>query len=208
MGGFFDQLSAAFENDDSLGERQDAGLKRKARFQTLTWRGPKPEGFNPFEQQPITETNAVAGQKLSVIAMQEGIPIKYSCMQGTCRICDVMVDGQVVPSCMAQVVRARRLPRPRLCPSVRAGGDDVASRSRTRAAPQPKKDITIDYGIKGTMKGRVAPNTARSRAAPQAPGGRAAPAEPERPKLNLEARLRAENEAKQAAKKGGGWPFG
>ena len=115
--GFFDGLAAAFENDDTLSERNEAGLKQKARFQTLTWRGPKPEGaFNPFEQQAICDTKAIAGQKLSVIAMQEGIPIKYSCMQGTCRICDVMVDGQMVPSCMAQVVRAPRRTSPSAVP--------------------------------------------------------------------------------------------
>ena len=115
--GFFDGLAAAFENDDTLSEQEEAGLKQKARFQTLTWRGPKPEGaFNPFEQQAICDTKAIAGQKLSVIAMQEGIPIKYSCMQGTCRICDVMVDGQMVPSCMAQVVRAPRRTSPSAAP--------------------------------------------------------------------------------------------
>ena len=169
--GFFDQLSAAFENDDTLGERESAGLKKKAEFQTVTFRGPKPQ--NPFQQQPVTEVSAIAGQKLHQVAQEAGIPIRYSCMNGSCRICDVSVNGQRVPSCITDV---------------------------------PKNDLTVDYGIKpgDRAEGRVAPT---KKAAPRA-GARAAPAQQERPKLDLEARLRAETEKKAAAKKGGGWPFG
>ena len=102
--GLFDGLAAAFENDDTLGERREGGLSREVKPHQITWVGPKPEGMAAFlEKQPITEQQALPGTSLMSLAEAEGIPIKYSCMQGTCRICDVRVNGVETPACMAKM---------------------------------------------------------------------------------------------------------
>lgn len=102
--GFFDALSSAFENDDTLGKREEAGLKKKAKAITITFKGPKPEGVEAlFGEQPITETQAIPGQKLRDVARRADIPIKYSCNEGSCRVCRVSVDGQEVLACTAKV---------------------------------------------------------------------------------------------------------
>ena len=97
--GFFDQLAAAFDNDDDLG---DDG-RFKAKYQTITWKGPKPEGAAAMfgAKQAVQEQQVVQGQKLKDVAQTAGIPIRYSCMQGTCHLCDVMVDGETLPACTA-----------------------------------------------------------------------------------------------------------
>lgn len=100
--GLFDSLAAAFDNDDTLGEAGPAGLKQKAEVHTITWVGPQPEGPAAFfAKQPLVEQEAIAGQSLRDLAQQAGIPIKYSCMQGTCHICDVDIDGVATPTCTA-----------------------------------------------------------------------------------------------------------
>ena len=102
--GFMDALASAFENDDTLGEAGPAGLKKRVQYQTITWLGPKPEGMAAmFEKRPEDEQQAIAGQALKDLAQQQGIPLKFSCMQGTCGICDVMIDGQAVPACTAKM---------------------------------------------------------------------------------------------------------
>lgn len=95
--GFFDQLGAAFANDDDLGDRKEAGLAKAAEYHEITWKGPKPF----FGDAPTMKTQTIAGQKLEMLGRQAGIPIEYSCMQGTCRLCDVLVDGKRVPACLA-----------------------------------------------------------------------------------------------------------
>ena len=80
--GFMDQLAAAFENDDTLGEAGPAGLKKKVQTTTITWRGPPPEGMEAmFKKQDVTTQQAVAGQKLKDLAQSAGIPLSYSCMK-------------------------------------------------------------------------------------------------------------------------------
>lgn len=102
--GFFDQLASAFENDDDLGEMGPAGLKKRVTYQTLTWQGPEPEGMAAlFEKRDEAEVQAIVGQPLKDLAENSGIPLKFSCMQGTCGICDVKIDGQMVPACTAKM---------------------------------------------------------------------------------------------------------
>jgi ferredoxin len=104
---FFEQLSKAFENDDTLGESGPAGLKNKVEYNNITWQGPPPEGMAAlFEKPEVTMQQAIAGQSLKDLGDAAGIPLKYSCMQGTCGICDVTVDGQVVPACTAVMPKA------------------------------------------------------------------------------------------------------
>ena len=102
--GFFDGLAAAFENDDTLGEAGPAGLKTRVQERTITWQGPPPEGMAAmFEKPKITEQTAIKGQPLKDLASSANVPLKYSCMKGTCGICDVMVDGVAVPACTAKM---------------------------------------------------------------------------------------------------------
>ena len=104
--GLFDGLAAAFENDDSLGERQDAGLKSKLKTSTVTWMGPKPEGpMAAFTKQTVIEQTARPGQTLKELSEEAGVPVRYSCMGGTCRICDVTINGVVTPACMNKIER-------------------------------------------------------------------------------------------------------
>ena len=74
--GLFDGLAAAFENDDSLGERQDAGLKSKLKTSTVTWMGPKPEGpMAAFTKQTVIEQTVRPGQTLKELSEEAGVPV-------------------------------------------------------------------------------------------------------------------------------------
>ena len=107
---FFDKLAAAFENDDTLGDREAAGLKNKVTAQQITWLGPKPEGMAAlFEEQKVTEQQAIPGRSIKELAEEAGVPIRYSCMKGTCRICDVRINGEETPACMAKLSRGQDL---------------------------------------------------------------------------------------------------
>ena len=80
--GMFDGFSKAFENDSSLGARQNAGLKKDAAQRTITWVGPKGQK---------KQSQAIAGQKLRDIARSAGIPIRYDCGDGKCKTCEAQV---------------------------------------------------------------------------------------------------------------------
>lgn len=194
--GLFDSLAAAFENDDSLGERSEAGLKNKVVYQTITFVGPKPENF--WEQQAVTEAQAVGGQKLKDVAQSAGIPIKYACMEGTCRICDVVVDGERVPACIAK------------CPKrdVTIEYRGVKTKKVTQGRVQPS-GLAASFGAAVTAAGEAGPAAAKAASEPQAAQA-ADQDETAPPALSLEERLAAQllSENAAAAKKKGGWPFG
>lgn len=101
--GLFDGLAKAFENDDTLGERAEAGLREKAEFHTITWQGPAEQTMFGERPGPQILSKAVAGQKLKDIAQASGVEIPYSCNEGTCRICDVKVNGRLAPACVAKM---------------------------------------------------------------------------------------------------------
>merc|ERR1719324_417740 len=68
--------------------------------------GPKPEGAAAmFTKQKIVEQTAVPGQTLRELSEAAGVPVRYSCMGGTCRICDVTINGVVTPACMNKIER-------------------------------------------------------------------------------------------------------
>merc|ERR1711939_927517 len=127
-------------------------------------------------------------------------------MGGTCTSCDMIVNGDRVPACQAKVpdwdvVIEHGVPRKELNalerqsqpssrePKQRAGGgspfaNPFGSNPFGGGPPDP-------FG--GEPEGRVVPTQQQS-------------AEPK--KLSLQERLAAEEAAKRAAKKKGGWPFG
>lgn len=108
--GLFDTLAKAFENDDTLGEAGPAGLKKKVDIQKVTWKGPEPEGLAAFlgqEKQIIIEQEAMPGTPFKKLAEEAGVEIQYSCMQGTCRVCDVTVNGVRTPACQATLQRGK-----------------------------------------------------------------------------------------------------
>ena len=39
------------------------------------------------------------------LSEEAGVPVRYSCMGGTCRICDVTINGVVTPACMNKIER-------------------------------------------------------------------------------------------------------
>lgn len=142
--GLFDALGEAFSNDATLGERQGAGLTKKVEQFTITWQGPKPN--NPFQQQPTATSTVVAGQSLSDVAKATGVPIEYSCMKGTCRVCDVVVDGERLPACTAKVaardmVIEYGVPRPRkgrvVPTAVGRGGTDEDEEAEAEESAAP-----------------------------------------------------------------------
>ena len=217
--GLFDGLAAAFENDDTLGERREGGLSKQVKEQKITWMGPKPEGMAAFlEKQPITEQQAMPGTPLSDLAEDAGIPIQYSCMQGTCRVCDVRINGVETPACMAKMGRED------VTIEYRATEEALAYAREALKAERLAKKATKE---EAALKGSVAPSSPAA-ALPKLelpknpfaggmpnPFGNDKAAEEEvddsaqRPdESNLEylKRMRMrEQEAKSANKGGGGW---
>ena len=92
--GLFDGFAKAFENDDTLGERGEAGLSKKAQTRTVTWIGPK--------GQKKTST-CVPGQALREVARGSGIPIKYDCNEGTCKTCLAKVGNSQAKICVTKM---------------------------------------------------------------------------------------------------------
>merc|ERR1712167_564112 len=92
--GFFDGLAKAFENDDSMGARENAGLSKEKAKRIITWVGPKGQK---------KESTVIPGQKLKDIARGSGIPIRYDCQEGTCKTCEAMVGNGRAKICVAKM---------------------------------------------------------------------------------------------------------
>ena len=58
-----------------------------------------------FTKQTVIEQTARPGQTLKELSEEAGVPVRYSCMGGTCRICDVTINGVVTPACMNKIER-------------------------------------------------------------------------------------------------------
>jgi hypothetical protein len=69
---FGGMMKDAFANDDSLGKRENAGLKK----------GPNYNSEVTINGKAVK--NAVAGQKVSQVAAAAGQKISYSCNKGDC----------------------------------------------------------------------------------------------------------------------------
>lgn len=124
--GMFDGFAAAFANDDTLGEKENAGLSKGVKYHKITWRGPKPM----FGDAPEVTSSAVAGQKLRTLAREAGVSgIEYSCGEGHCGVCDVMVNGKRAVACVAKAPAAD---------CVIEYGGAVPARKAKAARPRPK----------------------------------------------------------------------
>mmetsp|Transcript_4149 Transcript_4149/g.9146 ORF Transcript_4149/g.9146 Transcript_4149/m.9146 type:complete len:133 (-) Transcript_4149:213-611(-) len=85
--GLFDGLSGAFANDESLGARENAGLKNGPNFnEDVTVNGKPVKG-------------AVVGQKLTAVAMKARVKIPVNCQKGDCGTCMVKFNGRNVKAC-------------------------------------------------------------------------------------------------------------
>lgn len=80
----FGGLKDAFKNDESLGTRENAGLKN----------GPKFNDQVTVNGQPVQ--GAVAGQKLTVVASKARVRIPVNCQKGDCGTCMVKLNGRQV----------------------------------------------------------------------------------------------------------------
>ena len=188
--GFFDSIASAFENDDTLGEAGPAGLKKKAETHKIVFEGPQPTKM--FEKQTVIETQGIAGQKLKVIADAAGVPIRYSCMEGTCGVCDILVDGERVPACTA------------VCPKRDITIDYAPPRRsrKTKGSVKPTKKAGFELPTN--------PFATAAAAAKKVPPAEEEGEYKERESVStasLEDRLRQEMVGKKVEKKGG-WPFG
>src|SRR5689334_22320375 len=71
----FGGLQDAFKNDETLGKRENAGLKNGPKFnENVTVNG-----------RPVK--NAVVGQKIVAVASKGGVRIPVNCQQGDCGTC-------------------------------------------------------------------------------------------------------------------------
>ena len=84
----------AFANDDTLGARDNAGLTKEKTKRTITWKS---------SSGKTKQSTVVPGQKLRDVARAAGIPIKYSCNEGTCKTCQVKMGGGMVKVCVGKV---------------------------------------------------------------------------------------------------------
>ncbi|KAL3806082.1 hypothetical protein ACHAXA_006988 [Cyclostephanos tholiformis] len=94
---FGDGLKNAFSNDDSLGKKENAGLKKGPKVSEVTVNG-----------KPI---KAVAGQKVSQVMSAARVKrLNYlrdvsfaSCKKGDCGTCELMINGRIEKACNAKI---------------------------------------------------------------------------------------------------------
>ena len=96
--------------------------------------GPSPRSNGGVHEQTVIEQTVRPGQALKELSEEAGVPVRYSCMETACRICDVTINGVVTPACMNKIERngsdlvistARRTRR-----AVRARGAEGGARRR------------------------------------------------------------------------------
>mmetsp|Transcript_20429 Transcript_20429/g.44253 ORF Transcript_20429/g.44253 Transcript_20429/m.44253 type:complete len:136 (-) Transcript_20429:290-697(-) len=88
-----DIFGKAFANDDSLGKRENAGLKKGPNVNEVTVNG-KP-------------AKAVAGQKVSQVLAAAKVKMTYSCRKGNCGTCEFIMNGRVEKACGAVMPRGK-----------------------------------------------------------------------------------------------------
>mmetsp|Transcript_7283 Transcript_7283/g.10429 ORF Transcript_7283/g.10429 Transcript_7283/m.10429 type:complete len:151 (-) Transcript_7283:163-615(-) len=89
LNGFGDMFKGAFSNDESLGDRENAGLKGGPNYVEATING-----------KPV---KAVANQKVSQVAAAARTKISYSCKKGDCGTCEISMNGRIVKACQAVI---------------------------------------------------------------------------------------------------------
>merc|ERR1719287_72788 len=90
---FGNAMKGAFANDDSLGKRQNAGLKKGPNVSETTVNG-----------KPI---KAVAGQKVSQVMNSARVKMTYSCKEGNCGTCELLMNGRIEKACVAKIPRGK-----------------------------------------------------------------------------------------------------
>mmetsp|Transcript_18597 Transcript_18597/g.39930 ORF Transcript_18597/g.39930 Transcript_18597/m.39930 type:complete len:137 (+) Transcript_18597:113-523(+) len=88
-----DIFGKAFANDESLGKRESAGLKKGPNFNEVTING-KP-------------AKAVAGQKVSQVLAAARVKVTYSCREGNCGTCELLMNGRIEKACCAKMPRGK-----------------------------------------------------------------------------------------------------
>ena len=167
--GLFDGLKGAFDNDSSLGPRENAGLTKEATKRTVTWIGPNGKKKTvpavareiplsarclppcrlsarlplccPRDASLPLQSTVVPGQRMRDIARGAGIPVKYDCQEGTCKTCEATVNGARMKLCVGKMVR--HSPSHPAEPAWH--GPNTVQPS---AASQPNKDATVKYNIR------------------------------------------------------------
>mmetsp|Transcript_25840 Transcript_25840/g.43952 ORF Transcript_25840/g.43952 Transcript_25840/m.43952 type:complete len:137 (-) Transcript_25840:1081-1491(-) len=86
----FGNLGDAFKNDDTLGARENAGLKG----------GPKYNEAVTINGKPV---KAVVGQKVKVVANSARVRIPYNCEKGDCGTCMIKMNGRKVKACQMSI---------------------------------------------------------------------------------------------------------
>jgi ferredoxin len=84
----------AFKNDDSLGKPQNAGLTNGPKFNEVTINGKPVKG-------------AVAGQKVSKVMASARVKMTYSCREGNCGTCELLMNGRVEKACVAKLPQGK-----------------------------------------------------------------------------------------------------
>ena len=87
--GLGDLLKKALANDPNLPPATNPGLSRR--------QDPIEVEFLPSKKV----VKAYPGQKLSVVAQEAGIDIKYKCKKGDCGTCAVKFDGLLTKACQS-----------------------------------------------------------------------------------------------------------
>mmetsp|Transcript_5893 Transcript_5893/g.10558 ORF Transcript_5893/g.10558 Transcript_5893/m.10558 type:complete len:135 (-) Transcript_5893:233-637(-) len=88
-----DFFGKAFANDDSLGKRKNEGLKKGPDVSETTING-----------KPI---KAVAGQKLKQVMNAARVKMTYSCNEGNCGTCELLMNGRMEKACIAKIPRGK-----------------------------------------------------------------------------------------------------
>ena len=83
----------AFKNDDSLGKPKSAGLTNGPKINEVTVNG-----------KPI---KAVAGQKVSQVMAAARVKMTYSCREGNCGTCELLINGRVEKACVAKLPQGK-----------------------------------------------------------------------------------------------------
>lgn len=88
-----DLFGNAFANDDSLGKRENAGLKKGPKVAQITVNG-----------KPV---KAVAGQKVSQVLASARVKMTYSCRKGNCGTCEFLMNGRIEKACGAKIPQGK-----------------------------------------------------------------------------------------------------
>mmetsp|Transcript_23956 Transcript_23956/g.56725 ORF Transcript_23956/g.56725 Transcript_23956/m.56725 type:complete len:142 (+) Transcript_23956:167-592(+) len=91
----FGGLKGAFANDDSLGERENAGLKN----------GPKTNDQVTVNGKSVP--GVVVDQRVSVVCSKARAKVSYNCQNGECGTCTIRINGRPARACVSKVPQGK-----------------------------------------------------------------------------------------------------